>query len=544
MPPGRVASRHHSNVCCRPRASIATSTPRPPVSRLIAATGSCCVQSMTSLAPISRAMLRRFSIASMPMISDAPFSRAPAVAHRPIGPWAKTATVWPMRTLALSAAEMPVEAIAARRDRADQHAIADLVARDRGAELVDHRRDGILAAQDVHVGRPASRDRALLQSDAPRPLEDGRSHGVRADSRGLALGNGDGAHKHLRCSLTGVGRTYARPPGHIRRAPRAAWEDYGWRRRGTAAASVARTQNPGGRAVGTFIVGIEESLRGQDAVALVADVARASGAEVLAVCAYPYDEREAAHYHQAMRAPLREAAEATLARLCEPLSDLPSTRRMAVADASPARALLAAADATDAELIVVGSSHAGFSGHVVPGSTGARLLEGAPCAVALAPQGYRLRPHAAEGHIAVAYDGSPTARAALSAGAALAASAGALLRVVTVFSPDVAAPPWLPVPPGFLRMTEDAERAAREELERAVATVPGAEPAFLIGDPSVLLAREAEAAELLVIGSRNYGPGPAVLLGEVSGQVVASAACAVMVVPHGVGVREALEVSA
>ena len=47
------------------------------------------------------------------MTSDAPISRAPAVAQRPIGPWAKTATVWPIRTSARSAAEMPVEAMSA-----------------------------------------------------------------------------------------------------------------------------------------------------------------------------------------------------------------------------------------------------------------------------------------------------------------------------------------------------------------------------------------------------------------------------------------------
>ena len=113
MPPGRAASRHHAKVSCLPSASIATSTPRPPVSRLIAATGSSWVKSITSSAPISRDSVSRFSIASMPMIRDAPFRRAPAVAHSPIGPWAKTATVWPIRTSAVSAAEIPVEAMSA-----------------------------------------------------------------------------------------------------------------------------------------------------------------------------------------------------------------------------------------------------------------------------------------------------------------------------------------------------------------------------------------------------------------------------------------------
>ena len=73
----------------------------------------------------------------------------------------------------------------------------------------------------------------------------------------------------------------------------------------------------------TIVVGIEDSLRAQDAVALAGDLARASGAEVLAVCAYPFDPRPAAHYNVSMRAPLREAAEETLEALCEPLSDLP-----------------------------------------------------------------------------------------------------------------------------------------------------------------------------------------------------------------------------
>ena len=43
------------------------------------------------------------------MIVAAPISLAPAVAHRPIGPWANTATVSPMRTPPLSAPLKPVD---------------------------------------------------------------------------------------------------------------------------------------------------------------------------------------------------------------------------------------------------------------------------------------------------------------------------------------------------------------------------------------------------------------------------------------------------
>jgi nucleotide-binding universal stress UspA family protein len=287
--------------------------------------------------------------------------------------------------------------------------------------------------------------------------------------------------------------------------------------------------------MGMIVVGTEDSLRGQDAVALAADVARASGAEVLAVCAYPYDNRSSAHYNPVMRAPLREAAEATLEGVWQSLSDLSAVHRRAVADVTPARALLAAAETAKADLIVVGSSHAGFSGHVVLGSTAAALLEGSPCPVAVAPQGYRLRPHLPERRVTVAYDGSPNARAALSAAVPLAAAMGARLRLVTVFDPDVASPPWLHVPPGYLRLSEKARRAAHAELEGAAATIPGAEAALLTGDPATELLRESETSGLLIIGSRNYGPAPAVLLGAVSARVAEAAGCPVLIVPNGVG---------
>jgi nucleotide-binding universal stress UspA family protein len=285
--------------------------------------------------------------------------------------------------------------------------------------------------------------------------------------------------------------------------------------------------------VATIVVGIEDSLRAQDAVALTGDLARASGAAVLAVCAYPFDERPAAYANVSMREPLRQAAEAVLERRCEPLSDLADVRRVAVADPSPARALLAIAEAEGAALIVVGSSHQGFHGRVSPGSTGWKLLGGASCSVALAPQGHRLRPHRSRGRITVGFDGSPTAQTALDVAAPLARASGASLRVVTVFEPDSAPPPWLLAPPGFIRLTADAERATHAALDRATRAVPEAEPAFLVGDPAGELTREADVADLLVIGSRGYGPAPAVLLGEVSGRLMETATCPVLIVPHG-----------
>jgi nucleotide-binding universal stress UspA family protein len=271
-----------------------------------------------------------------------------------------------------------------------------------------------------------------------------------------------------------------------------------------------------------IVVGIEDSFRAQDAVALAGDLARAAEAEVLAVNAFSFDDRPSRHYNLALREPLREAAEETLERLCEPLNDLP-VRRLAVADPSPARALIHAAAQAEAGLIIVGSSHGDFTGRVMPGRTGRRLLNDAPCPVALAPQGHRMRPHLTWGRVTVGSDGSAGSDAALAAAAAVAEATACRLRVVRVFEPA----------PGFLRVMPEARDAEQAQLDRAVARVPGAEAGFVEGDPATELARESEIADLLVVGSRADGRAGCVSLGEVGERLLQNAACPALVVPNG-----------
>ena len=52
------------------------------------------------------------------------------------------------------------------------------------------------------------------------------------------------------------------------------------------------------------------------------------------------------------------------------------------------------------------------------------------------------------------------------------------------------------------------------------------------GKPADVLIGLTETVDILVMGSRGYGPLKAVLLGGVSGQVIRSAACPVIVVPR------------
>ena len=66
--------------------------------------------------------------------------------------------------------------------------------------------------------------------------------------------------------------------------------------------------------------------------------------------------------------------------------------------------------------MIVGSSHTGRAGRVLPGSTGERLLHGSPCSVAVVPKDYRTHADQPIRRIGVAYNDTDEARAALAAG--------------------------------------------------------------------------------------------------------------------------------
>jgi nucleotide-binding universal stress UspA family protein len=286
----------------------------------------------------------------------------------------------------------------------------------------------------------------------------------------------------------------------------------------------------------TIIVGVDDSLRSEDAIALAGTLARAAGADIVAVCAFPYDDRPEANFNLALRPLLVERAENTLDRLCQALNDDPHVHRLAIADLSPARALERVARDENAALIVVGPSHLGHRGRLHPGSTADWLLQGAPCPVALAPPGYRMWPASPTGRVAVGYDGLPEAEHALAAATVLARGMGSSLRVIRVFAPDWPIPPVTLGVPGYLRVIPNAEEAERAQLEAAVAALPAdahAEAAFIQGDAVRELARESEVADLLVLGSRGHGPLGAVLTGSVSWRVARTAACPLVVIPRG-----------
>jgi nucleotide-binding universal stress UspA family protein len=287
--------------------------------------------------------------------------------------------------------------------------------------------------------------------------------------------------------------------------------------------------------VSTILIGVDDSAHSEDAVAFGRRLAGATGGRVVVASAFPYNDFPSRAANLTYREALRGQAARTVRRMVQHLG-LPDERveRIVTADMSPARALHAAAEQVDADLVVVGHTHHGHAGRVIPGATAERLLHGAPCPVAVVPDGYRNAAGSRIGRIGVAYIDTPEARAAVSAAAAVARALRARLEVITA----------VPYDPGYgvvglvpddlqAEMTERAEA----ELEAVVKALrPGiwAGAVRLDGDPAEQLAAHSAKLDLMIMGSRGYGPLRAVLAGGVSGRVSREAHCPVIVVPRGV----------
>jgi nucleotide-binding universal stress UspA family protein len=271
------------------------------------------------------------------------------------------------------------------------------------------------------------------------------------------------------------------------------------------------------------VTGIDGHEGGRDALALAHWLA--PGATLVLVGAYPYDARGLASSR--MGALMRDTTVATLER--ERADAGVSAELAAVADHSPARALHGEAERRGADLIVVGAAHHGALGRVLLGDVGRAVLRNAPCPVAVAPRGFRPRsPHT----VGVGFDGSPESRAALSAAQDLARGLGARLRIIVVAVRGKDAPPPYSAWPAYVAaVRENADETARAAAEIAG---PDAETEVRSGLPGEQLAEASSALDVLVVGSRGWGPVMRLVLGSTSDAVVHRARCPVVVVPRPV----------
>ena len=262
------------------------------------------------------------------------------------------------------------------------------------------------------------------------------------------------------------------------------------------------------RGASTFLVGIDGSAQALAAARFTAALAEARGADVMLASVHP------------------QGAPSTAARLGVDGVDVEGVRRTVHAALSPSRGLHELAEREQAAMVAIGAPHRYGVGRLKPGGVADLLLHGTgrPVLVVgsdLPADGVRT--------VGVAHAGDPEGDEALAAGAAWADDLGAELRLVSV----VELGPAGPSAPDELREGRRVERQHRlAALARRLPKPPRSHAHAVVAHPGPALVREGDEVDLLVLGSRGYGPPGSVLLGTVSRRVVAHARCPVLVVPR------------
>ena len=282
----------------------------------------------------------------------------------------------------------------------------------------------------------------------------------------------------------------------------------------------------------SIIAGYEGPDRGRHAVAFARVLADATGASLLLVGAHPQQPLP-------LTASSRDEHDRTERALRAVRDELaPNALVTAVGALSPAHALCHLAERRNADLVVVGSSHHGRADRLRRADHSLQVLHGAGPPVAVVPDARAVRDGLRR--IVAGIDGSPESLDALRVAADLARAARAAVWIEVAVSDVV--PAW-PNGIGFappyaetgapVGAREDAERLLRRALEDLDGV--DADGRVVLGEPVKVLAAATATADLLVVGSRRWGPVSRVLLGSTSEAVVRRSTGPVLVVPRGAG---------
>ncbi len=197
-----------------------------------------------------------------------------------------------------------------------------------------------------------------------------------------------------------------------------------------------------------------------------------------------------------------------------------------IVSSSPGRGLHEQAEEQKADLLVVGSSSHGAFGRAMLGDDTRGALNGAPCAVAIAPRGFAEHP-APLAKVGVAYNSSPESDTALAMARALAAPTRATVEALEVVSIPTVAYSGL-VAPALGDSVEEMVQAANARMKE----LPGVEGRAVYGLAGEELAAFGDRVDILVVGSRGYGPVKRLVLGSTSDYLQRHARCSLLVLPR------------
>lgn len=268
------------------------------------------------------------------------------------------------------------------------------------------------------------------------------------------------------------------------------------------------------------LAGVDEGEGGRDAIAL-ARVLLAADGELTLAHVLREDSLGSRIWSDPTMDSRREHARELLEHAAAEADVQPRIRWLGAT--SVGRGLHEIAEIIDADLLVVGSSRRGLLGRVRLADDTRAALNGAPCAIAVAPTGYRTDPPTLMREIGVGYDGSPESAQALALARAIADERRARLSAFhAVAVPSYALHGRTTIDGGMIR---DLVDGAREEI----AGLGGVEAHAAYGDPAEELTLYSASLDLLVLGSRGYGPLGRLVHGSTAHDLAGTARCPLLV---------------
>jgi nucleotide-binding universal stress UspA family protein len=271
------------------------------------------------------------------------------------------------------------------------------------------------------------------------------------------------------------------------------------------------------------LVGVDGRSFARDAIALASQLAGPDGKLTLA----HVRAGELHPLHALTPAVLEEEREASREMLERERADASvQAELVSVVAAGPGGGLHEQAEMQGADLLVVGScGHSAF-GRAMLGDDTRAALNGSPCAVAVAARGYASYPTPIA-KVGVAYNGSPEAAHALEVAREVAQPTHASVTALEVVGIPSYAFTGVVAP----AMGESIELMLAEANKRmgGLADVEGRAVYGLAGEELAIFSQEVD---LLVVGSRGYGPLRRLVLGSTSEYLERHARCSLLVLPR------------
>ena len=288
-----------------------------------------------------------------------------------------------------------------------------------------------------------------------------------------------------------------------------------------------------------IVVGYTATDAGEDAAALGARLALASGAALDLVVVLPADDRSVitppdAGYDRY----LQQQAETWLAEASEKIPDAVAHASHVRFAESFAEGLLSAAREFGATHIVVGAANGGLRGRHRLGTVASELLHSADVPVVLAPEGSRkVDPAVGVTRLTAAVGTRPGSEALLDAATWLSTQTGAELRLLSLVSVDLPAS----VDTGVIRIAgaahaDDVLARAREALSGIV----DAEVVVARGDSieDAVQSLSWEPGELAIVGSSRLAQPRRLFLGSTAAKILHELPVPMVVVPRTAQTQE------